>query len=122
MRPPEMRIRRVYDSPSPEDGKRVLVDRLWPRGLSKDRAAVDIWLKEIAPTDGLRRWFSHDREKWDEFRKRYRAELAENGKVVNMLLDLAKSGPLALLYSTSSADINNAVVLLEYMEDLMKKG
>ncbi len=118
----EMRVKRVYDAPSSEDGKRVLVDRLWPRGLSKDRAAVDIWLKDIAPTDGLRRWFSHDGEKWVEFRRRYRAELEANGEAVNTLLDLAKAGPLTLLYSASSADISNAAVLLEYIKELMRKS
>ncbi|MDH2905997.1 MAG: DUF488 domain-containing protein [Methanomassiliicoccales archaeon] len=115
-----LRMKRVYEAPSPEDGMRVLVDRLWPRGLSREKAAVDRWMKEIAPSDGLRHWYSHDREKYDEFRRRYRAELDSNGTAVGELLSAASSGPVTLLYSSSSPDINNAVVLLEYIRERMR--
>ncbi len=110
-----LRIKRVYDAPEPEDGMRVLVDRLWPRGLSREKAAVDRWMKEIAPSDGLRRWYSHDRARYDEFRTRYRAELNERGTAVLELLSAALSGSVTLLYSSRDTDINNAVVLRSSM-------
>jgi uncharacterized protein YeaO (DUF488 family) len=91
-------LRRVYDPPSPEDGVRVLVDRLWPRGLKRESANIDLWLKDAAPSAELRRWFGHDPNRWSEFRERYRAELAANPAALAELQDLVKSGrPLMLL-------------------------
>src|SRR6266480_548616 len=106
-------IKRVYDQPEPGDGTRILVDRLWPRGLSKERAKVDAWLKEVAPSDELRRWFGHDPDKFAEFRKRYEAELAsESGKeAMAKLRELVKRGHVTLLFAARDMEHNNAVVL-----------
>lgn len=117
-----LRIKRVYEAPAPEDGMRVLVDRLWPRGLSREKAAVDRWMKEIAPSDELRRWYSHDRARYDEFRTRYRAELNERQTAVHELLTAALSATVTLLYSSRNTDINNAVVLRDYMEERMRES
>ena len=117
-----LRIKRVYEAPAPEDGMRVLVDRLWPRGLSREKAAVDRWMKEIAPSDELRRWYSHDRARYDAFRTRYRAELNERQTAVHELLTAALSATVTLLYSSRNTDINNAVVLRDYMEERMRES
>jgi len=110
-----IRVKRVYDPPSNDDGIRILVDRLWPRGLSKDAAKVDLWLKDIAPSDELRRWFKHDPLKWDEFKSRYFEELKDN-KTVNELINLLRDGKtITLLYSAKSP-YNNAAALKEYLE------
>ena len=113
-------LKRVYDEPEPGDGTRVLVDRLWPRGLSKERAHVDLWLKEIAPSSQLRTWFGHDPEKFAEFRRRYEAELAsENGQVaLTKLRDLAKQKPVTLVFAAHDTEHANAVVL----RDLLLRG
>ncbi|AEA12282.1 hypothetical protein TUZN_0794 [Thermoproteus uzoniensis 768-20] len=107
-----IKVKRVYDPPEPGDGLRVLVDRLWPRGVRRD--AVDIWMREVAPSDELRRWFSHDPAKWEEFKARYWRELDENPKVEE-LLRLAERGDVTLLYAARSP-YNNAVALKEYLE------
>ncbi|HVB22398.1 MAG TPA: DUF488 domain-containing protein [Ktedonobacteraceae bacterium] len=106
-------IKRAYDEPAQEDGTRILVDRLWPRGLSKERALIDVWLKEIAPSDELRKWFAHDPEKFTEFRSRYKAELAagEGIDALGRLYELARQGPITLLYAAHDTEHNNAVVL-----------
>jgi uncharacterized protein YeaO (DUF488 family) len=109
-------IKRVYEEPSAADGKRILIDRLWPRGLSKDRANVDMWLKDIAPTTELRKWFAHDAAKWAEFKKRYRNELASNSAARDALMDELKRGKVTLVYSASDESHNDAVVLKEYLE------
>ncbi len=110
-------IKRVYDAAAGPDGRRVLVDRLWPRGLSKDKAALDDWCKDVAPSDDLRRWFGHDPDKWDEFRKRFRAELDDNEDGWKPLLAMAKKhGTLTLLYAARDEKHNNAVVLADYLE------
>ncbi len=107
-----VRLKRVYDPPSPEDGFRVLVDRLWPRGLKRDTAKIDLWFKDAAPSAELRRWFGHDPRRWAEFQERYRAELAANSPAVATLRDLIKGGrPLTLLFAANDAEHNNAVVL-----------
>jgi len=113
-------LKRVYDEPEPGDGTRVLVDRLWPRGLSKERAHVDLWLKEIAPSSQLRTWFGHDHEKFAEFRRRYEAELAsETGQVaLTKLRDLAKQKPVTLVFAAHDTEHANAVVL----RDLLLRG
>src|SRR5690349_11332104 len=110
-------LKRVYDDPEPDDGTRVLVDRLWPRGLSKERARVDLWLKEIAPSNELRKWFGHDPEKFAEFRRRYEAELAsESGQeALAKLRDMARREPITLVFSARDTEHNNAVVLRELL-------
>ncbi|HZT02645.1 MAG TPA: DUF488 domain-containing protein [Steroidobacteraceae bacterium] len=108
---PEVRIKRAYEAPSPRDGTRVLVDRLWPRGLKKADAALSQWMKEIAPSHELRKWFAHDPERWEEFRRRYRAELTEKHELLGELRTLAKEGPLTLVYSAHDEAHNQAVVL-----------
>jgi len=110
---PTLKIKRVYEPPQKEDGTRVLVDRLWPRGLSKEHAKVDLWLKEIAPTAELRRWFGHDPARWEEFRKRYTAELKKNPEPVRLLKETIKKGPVTLVYGAKDEEHNQAVVLRE---------
>jgi uncharacterized protein YeaO (DUF488 family) len=110
-------IKRVYDPPAEEDGRRILVDRLWPRGLSKDKAKVSLWLKEIAPSSGLRKWFGHDPALWDEFQRRYRAELDENVEATRQLRDALKDGPATLLYGAHDTEHNQAVVLAAWLRD-----
>lgn len=113
-------IKRVYDEAQPDDGKRVLIDRIWPRGLSKERAHVDLWLKEVAPSTELRKWFGHDPAKFAEFRKRYEAELSSGPaqQALAQLRELAEQGPLTLLFAAHDAEHNNAVVL----HDLLTQG
>jgi uncharacterized protein YeaO (DUF488 family) len=111
-----VKVKRVYDSPADADGMRVLVDRVWPRGLTKQAAAVDVWLKEIAPTGTLRKWFAHDPCRWKEFQARYSAELDENGAAVGHLRDLIRRGPVTLLYGAHDEMHNNAVALLGYLK------
>ncbi len=117
----EVRIKRVYETPSRDDGFRVLVDRLWPRGLKKEEAKVDLWLKEIAPSNELRKLFSHDPSKWEEFRRRYREELKRNRETLERLIEIIKEKKkVTLLYSARSPKYNNAVVLLEVVEEMLE--
>jgi len=111
----KLNIKRVYDAEDPADGTRILVDRLWPRGLTKEKAKVDLWLKEIAPSAGLRKWFGHDPAKWTEFKKRYRAELNENTASVSTLKDQIKKGTTTLVYGAKDEEHNDAVLLREYL-------
>ncbi|MGR8978693.1 MAG: DUF488 domain-containing protein [Gammaproteobacteria bacterium] len=111
-----IKIKRIYDSPEDKDGKRILVDRLWPRGLSKEKARVDLWMKEIAPSDELRRWYDHAAQKWPEFQLKYFAELKANPEIVNTLLKYASEGAVTLVYSSKENRFNNAVALKEYLE------
>jgi uncharacterized protein YeaO (DUF488 family) len=111
-----IRTRRVYDPPEPGDGTRFLVERLWPRGMKKEELAMDGWLKDAAPSDELRRWFSHDPAKWDEFRRRYYAELEGKPDVLQPLREAARQGNVTLLYSARDTEHNNAVALKEYLE------
>jgi uncharacterized protein YeaO (DUF488 family) len=110
-------LKRVYDEPEPGDGTRVLVERLWPRGLSKERAHVDLWLKEIAPSRELRTWFGHDPEKFAEFRRRYETELASPAgqAALARLRELAKQGPVTLVFAAHDTEHNNAVVLRDLL-------
>lgn len=117
-----VRIKRIYDAPADDDGYRVLVDRIWPRGLAKSEARVDRWLKEIAPSTELRRWFGHDPSRWDEFRGRYRAELEESAALVNELAEKARSTPLTLLFGARDQQHNQAVVLREWLEERLGSG
>ena len=112
--------RRVYDPPSEEDGLRVLVDRLWPRGLAKDKAGVDLWAKEIAPSNELRKVFHHDPERWDDFRERYATELRENaGAVERFVAELRKHRRVTLLYGAREGRFNNAVALKKFLDKLL---
>ncbi|MBJ6750144.1 DUF488 domain-containing protein [Geomonas anaerohicana] len=112
-----IRLKRIYDEAAAQDGVRVLVDRLWPRGISKDKAHLDRWEKELAPSDELRHWFGHDPEKWQEFRARYRKELEGQGTLIEELAALAAGKTLTLLYAAKDEEHNNAVVLKEILED-----
>ncbi len=111
-----IRIKRVYEPPAVEDGFRVLIDHLWPRGVQKEAAAVDEWLKEIAPSTGLRKWFSHDPEKWKEFKRRYFSELDEKREAVAKLAEKAEMKTVTLVFSSKEERFNNAVALKEYLE------
>ncbi len=111
----QIQVKRVYEPPSPDDGTRVLVDRMWPRGLKKESAAIDHWLRELAPSSGLRQWFGHRAERWDGFRQRYQAELEALPDAVATLTELAHDGPLTLLYAARDENHNNAVALREYL-------
>jgi uncharacterized protein YeaO (DUF488 family) len=109
------KLKRVYEAPAKEDGTRILVDRLWPRGLTKEKAKVDLWLKEIAPSTELRKWFGHDPAKWSEFQTRYRAELKHNAEQVSFLKKEVAKGPATLLYGAKDEQHNEAVVLQELL-------
>jgi len=111
-----IRIKRVYDPVRPDDGRRVLVDRLWPRGVAKDEARIDEWLKEVAPSDELRKWFGHDPAKWEEFRTRYRQELKPRGELLERLRSEARKGTVTLLFAAKDVEHNNAVVLKEMLD------
>ncbi|HTJ06269.1 MAG TPA: DUF488 domain-containing protein [Caldimonas sp.] len=106
-----VRLKRAYESPSANDGTRVLVDRLWPRGVAKADAAVDVWLKDLAPSTALRKWFGHDPARWPEFRKRYAEELRQHPELFDQLRDRARAGPVTLVYSAHDELHNDAVVL-----------
>ncbi|HPY72906.1 MAG: DUF488 family protein [Methanothrix sp.] len=111
-----IRIKRAYDPPGPEDGRRFLVDRLWPRGVGKAALKVDGWIKEAAPSDGLRRWYGHDPSRWEEFRRRYEEELEANRAAWEPLLEEARSGDVTLIYSARDEEQNNAVVLKDRLQ------
>lgn len=111
-----VRIKRVYEVPSADDGKRILVDRLWPRGLTKEKARIDLWLKDIAPSAELREWFGHDPEKWTEFQHRYEQELEANKTVVAELRKELQAGAATLVYGAKDETHNDAVVLKAYLE------
>jgi uncharacterized protein YeaO (DUF488 family) len=116
----QIHLRRAYDAPEPDDGARVLVDRLWPRGLARVLAMLDLWLKDIAPSDGLRRWFGHEPTRWTEFSVRYRAELAANPAPMVELLRLCRAGPVTLLFAAHDGERNNAVVLRDVLRERIK--
>jgi len=115
--PAQVRLRRVYDAPDPSDGRRVLVDRLWPRGLARDKAAIDEWLKTVAPSDELRRWYGHQPEKFPAFRQRYRHELrgAEQSDALDRLRQLTRHGTVTLLTATRDIEHSQAAVLAELL-------
>ncbi len=114
------RIKRVYSEPSPRDGERILVDRVWPRGISKERARIVEWRKELAPSTSLRKWFGHEPAKWTEFRRRYRTELARSGTMdeLKKLARLSRKGMITLVYSAADEEHNQAVVLKELIDEL----
>jgi uncharacterized protein YeaO (DUF488 family) len=109
-------IKRVYDAAKPDDGFRILVDRLWPRGLSKAKLKMDLWMRDIGPSDDLRRWFSHDPEKWLEFKRRYFKELNGKQEMIEQIRNRAKHDKVTLLYSAKDELHNQAVALKEYLE------
>lgn len=109
-------VKRVYEPPAPEDGKRFLVDRLWPRGIKKEGLQLDAWLKEVSPSDELRRWFGHDPEQWEEFQRRYFAELDARPEAWWLLLEAARQGNVTLLFSAKDTEHNNAVALQRYLQ------
>jgi len=112
-----LQIKRAYDPPSSEDGYRVLVDRLWPRGLKRETARIDLWLKDIAPSDQLRRWFGHDPKRWETFNTRYREELAAQEPIARELARRARKTRVTLLYAAKDPQHNNAVVLKSFLTD-----
>jgi uncharacterized protein YeaO (DUF488 family) len=117
----KIQTKRVYDPREKGDGIRVLVDRLWPRGMTKENLHADQWLKDIAPSDDLRKWFSHDPSRWSEFKKRYCAELDEKPQLIQQLVDRAATGMLTLLFSARDTACNQAVALKEYLMVKHKK-
>ncbi|RJL16645.1 DUF488 domain-containing protein [Paracoccus siganidrum] len=110
-----LRLKRAYEPAAPEDGTRILVDRLWPRGRSRQDAALDDWIKEIAPSTELRKWFGHDPARWEEFRRRYRAELRDHGEQLDHIRALARQGTVTLVYGARDGRHNDAVVLREVL-------
>lgn len=115
-------IKRVYDRPSAEDGKRILVDRLWPRGLKKEEARIDYWAKDVSPSTELRKWYGHDPIKWDTFRERYFAELDREAEGVARLREVLAEGPATFVYSSREPAINNAEALKLYLEGRPRRG
>ena len=114
-------LKRAYDRSTRADGKRLLVERLWPRGIKKSALPLDDWVKDIAPSTELRKWFSHDPAKWAEFRRRYQAELATKPEIWKPLLETARKSTITLVYSSHDAEHNNAVVLKEFLESRASK-
>lgn len=110
-----IKIKRIYEEPEKTDGFRILVDKLWPRGVKKEDAAIDLWLKEIAPSDSLRKWFNHDSKKWEEFQKRYSKELAIKQDLIDTIKEKAKQEKVTLLFASKETKHNNATVLLKLL-------
>jgi len=114
-----IKIKRIYETPAKEDGFRILVDMLWPRGLTKEKAKVDLWLKEIAPSNDLRKWFAHDPEKWKEFKNRYEKELKDKQDLLRKIKQMEKEkGVVTILYSTKEIEFNNAVALSGFLKEV----
>lgn len=116
-----LEVKRVYDENRPLPGKKFLVERLWPRGVKKESLHMDAWLKDVAPSPDLRKWFSHDPAKWDEFRQRYYSELDREPQAWQPILEAARHGNVTLLYSSRDTEHNNAVALRDYLEKRMEK-
>lgn len=112
----KIELKRAYEEPEKSDGSRILVDRLWPRGLKKEDAKIDLWLKEIAPSTELRKWFDHDTEKWKRFRGRYQTELKHHPDEIGKIRDQAKQGKVTLIYASRDTTHNEAVVLKSFLE------
>lgn len=108
-----LRVKRAYDPPSEDDGFRILVDRIWPRGMTRERIRIDLWLKEVAPSNELRKWFGHDPGRWDEFKERYYQELAEKEDIVGLISEKISSGDVTLVFGAKDEKVNNAVALKE---------
>jgi uncharacterized protein YeaO (DUF488 family) len=112
-----VKLKRAYEAPAVEDGTRILVDRLWPRGIKKADAAIDLWMKDVAPSTGLRQWFGHETDRWQEFRRRYVDELRQKSDLVDELRALARKGPITLVFAAHDQTHNDAVVLREILLD-----
>ena len=112
----KIKVKRVYENPDKDDGIRILVDRLWPRGLTKEKASIDLWLKDIAPTTELRKWFGHDPARWNEFRRRYREELKQDKEPASLLMEQLKKGTVTLVYGAKDEEHNEALVLKEQFD------
>jgi uncharacterized protein YeaO (DUF488 family) len=112
-----IKLKRVYDPPDKNDGRRILVERLWPRGLSKDKAKVSIWMKDLAPSTELRKWYQHDLLKWDEFRRRYIKELENNKEMVEELQKISDNNTVTFVYAAHDEEHNSAVVLKQFMDN-----
>ena len=110
-----IQLKRIYEAGSKEDGYRILVDRLWPRGFTKEKAALDLWLKEIAPSNELRKWFGHDPDKWKDFQKKYQQELKQNKEAVDILKDYIQKGNVTLLYAAKDEEHNEAQVIKDFI-------
>ena len=115
-------LKRVYEEPSPQDGFRVLVERLWPRGVSKERAQLDLWLKDAAPSPELRKWFHHDPDKWTEFQRRYAGELKDRKEAVRLLKEKAQEGTVTLLYAAHDTEHNGALALKRFLERRQRRS
>ncbi|MGH6944125.1 MAG: DUF488 domain-containing protein [Geminicoccaceae bacterium] len=113
-------LKRAYDPAAASDGHRILIDRIWPRGVTKEELKVDAWLKDLAPSTGLRKWFGHDPKKWDEFRKRYAGELEQRSDALEQLAEIAKAGHVTLVFGAKDTLHNNAVALKEHLERRLK--
>jgi uncharacterized protein YeaO (DUF488 family) len=111
-----IQLKRAYDPPAKEDGVRILVERLWPRGVSKQHAKIDLWLKDLAPSTELRKWYGHELDRWKEFRKRYRAELKQKGDLLVLLRHRVEEGKVTFVYAAHDEEHNSAVVLKEYLQ------
>jgi len=114
-RKPKIQLKRAYEAPDATDGRRILVERLWPRGLTKQAAALDAWVKDVAPSPDLRKWYAHEPEKWPEFQRRYRAELAENAAGLGALREAMGSGPVTFVYAAKDEERNSAALLRDYL-------
>jgi uncharacterized protein YeaO (DUF488 family) len=117
----EIKVKRAYEDVESNDGQRILVDRLWPRGISKKMAKIDMWVKDLAPSTELRRWYKHDPEKWLDFKSKYFKELNNKHELVAEVLGYAREGPITLIYSSKEKSLNNAVALKEYLESAGKR-
>ncbi len=115
-----IKIKRVYEAPAASDGARFLVDHLWPRGLKKEAVKLDLWLKDVSPSNKLRNWFGHDPAKWKEFQRRYLAELDQQPQTWQPLLQAAQAGDITLVFSARDTEHNNAVALKDYLEKRLK--
>ena len=113
----KIRLKRAYEPRSEDDGLRILVERLWPRGLTKEKAAIDLWTKELSPSPELRKWYGHDPANWDEFRDRYRAELEQKRDLIADLRERIGSGPVTFVYAAKDEERNSALLLKQYLEE-----
>ncbi|HBA55338.1 DUF488 domain-containing protein [Syntrophorhabdus aromaticivorans] len=117
-----IKLKRIYDSPDKEDGFRILVDRLWPRGLTKADSRIDLWMKEIAPSNQLRKWFHHDETRWAEFKQKYFEELEPKKDLLGFIASKSEEGPVTLLFGAKSSKFNNGIALKEYLETVYSKS
>ncbi len=114
-------LKRAYDKPAKSDGQRILVDRMWPRGVSKNQAQIRLWLKDIAPGNALRKWFNHDPDKWREFKARYFRDLASHAEVLQELATKARAGRITLVFAAKNKEFNNAVAIKEYLDKRLRR-